>query len=269
MLYEQLVFLPNSVRNSEVALRFAYNGVHQEALSEIVKDGRILPKDTGCTINTALKIMQHGHRFRFGHESNPRDNWTPKKAFDNEIPDGWNNKNLSWNGCHLDVEYVPGSGPVVDGVPFESLAKGVSKMRTGYDALDLTRCVELAQRNLGVYDFPHDFPNMVQQMGGPVPVRYGHLDAAVARRYTKKSVIFKRRLKAGLITEPDDKLVVRTVPSSNNIGNGSPNSNAADEVSSNDSTLALRTEQYIELTTLQMSVSPQIADLPRPRSCCP
>jgi hypothetical protein len=86
-LYEQLVFLPNSVRNLEVVLRFAYNGVHEEAVSRIIEHGRILPKDTGCTINTALKIMQHGPRFRLNHVPGSGDKWNPAKAFKEDRPD--------------------------------------------------------------------------------------------------------------------------------------------------------------------------------------
>jgi hypothetical protein len=126
----------------------------------------------------------------------------------------------------------------VNGVPFENLAKGVRKMPTGYDALDLTRCVEVAQKNPGVYEFPRDFPTILQQLGGPAIVRYGHLDAAVSRRYMRKSVVFKRYLKAGLITDPDPKPVVRAVPDTTTIGNDSLGSSAVDKASSNDGKLA-------------------------------
>ena len=251
-LYEQLVFLPNSIRNLDVVLRFAYNGVHQETVSNIIENGRILHKNTGCSVNTALKIMQHGPRYRFSHKTGSGDNWTPAKAFEEDRPDNWDKTNISWNGCRVDAVQKPGCGSLVDGVPFENLAKGVKKTPTGYDALDLTRCVEVAQKNSGVYEFPRDFPTILEQLGGPAAVRYGHLDAAVARRHTRKSVVFKRHLAAGLITEPDNKLVVQAVPDTTTIGNGSFGSSAADKASSNDGRFALRTEQYIELTTLQV-----------------
>lgn len=112
--------------------------------------------------------------------------------------------------------------------------------------------MEVAQKNPGVYEFPRDFPTILEQLGGPAAVPYGHLDAAIARRHTRKSVVFKRHLAAGLITEPDNKLVVHTVPDTTTIGNGSFGSSAADKASSNDGRFAPRTEQYIELTTLQV-----------------
>jgi hypothetical protein len=261
-LYEQLVFLPNSVRNLDVVLRFAYNGVHQEAVSRIVEHGRVLPKD--CKVNTALKIMQYGPRFRLLHIPGPGVKWTPEKAFNEDRPDNWDKTNLSWNGCRLDTLYKSGCGPVVDNVPFENLARGVKNMPTGYDALDLTRCVEVAQKSPGVYKFPRDFPAILQQLGGPAVVRYGNLDAAVARRYTRNSVVFKRHLEAGLITDPDDKLVARAVPDTTTIGNSSfssstISSSAADKASSNDGKLALRTNQYIKLTILQVLIRLQVS----------
>ena len=267
-LYEQLVFLPNSVRNLEVVLRFAYNGVHQEAVSNILEHGRVLPKNTGCNINTALKIMQHGPRFRFSHKPGSGDNWTPAKAFKEDRPDDWDKTDITWNGRSVDAVHKSGGGSLVKSVPFENLAKGVRKMPTGYDALDLTRCVEVAQKNPGVYEFPRDFPAILQQLGGPAVVRNGHLDAAVARRYTKKSVVFKRHLKTGLITGPDHEPVVQAVPDTATIGNSSPGSSAADEASSEDGKLAGMTKQYIGLTALQVSVRLRMAVSQRLQSCC-
>lgn len=125
-MYEQLVFLPNSLRNSQVALRFANNGVVQKAVGEIFARGRVLQKPT-CPANSALKLMQSGHRHMFGHKkgsaNNWADNWTPRKAFEDELPEDWNSKNLSWNGCKLDIEYESGFGAVDDDIPFEDLAR--------------------------------------------------------------------------------------------------------------------------------------------------
>jgi hypothetical protein len=244
-LYKQLVFLPNSVRNLDVVLRFAYNGVHQEAVSRIIEHGRVLPKDTGCNINTALKIMQYGLRFHLLHVPGSGDKWTPEKAFNEDRPDDWDKTNLSWNRRRVGTLHKPGGGIVVDSVPFENLARGVKNMPTGYDALDLTRCVEVAQKNPGVFEFPRDFPTILQQLGGPAVVRYGNLDAAIARRYTRNSVVFKRHLKAGLITDPDNKLVVWALPDTATIGNSSFSSSVADKASSNDGKLALRTKQNV------------------------
>jgi hypothetical protein len=72
-------------------------------------------------------------------------------------------------------------------------------------------------------------------------------------------VVFKRHLKAGLITDPDNKLVVWAVPDTATIGNSSFSSSVADKASSNDGKLALRTKQNIKLTTLQVFVRLQIA----------
>lgn len=82
-------------------------------------------------------------------------------------------------------------------------------MPTGYDALDLTRCVIHAMQHPKKYFFPRDLEGLTEELGGPVQVCHGHLDAAVCARYAHMSTIFQRRLQDNLITEADHTPVKR------------------------------------------------------------
>jgi hypothetical protein len=202
-IVEILTFLPNSIRNSDICDRIVYNGLVAETVANIYNHHRDLPRDE-ITVNTTLKMLQWSKRNLHSYTKNSGTNWTPSRAYDNDRPVTWDATKLSLEGFKLNIEYKPKNNHTKeDGVPFEQLGADVDNMPAGYDALDLTRCVEHAVKHPNTYIFPRDFASLTEQLGGRKTVKFGHLDRAAAARWTQKSNTFRRRLKAHPITEDD------------------------------------------------------------------
>jgi hypothetical protein len=70
---------------------------------------------------------------------------------------------------------------------FKDLGKGVEKMPTGFDALDLTRCVEYHQAHPGEqWYYPDHFEELVKHLGGPAAVTDDHLDSRAWVRWAER-----------------------------------------------------------------------------------
>ncbi|OAL47559.1 hypothetical protein IQ07DRAFT_515643 [Pyrenochaeta sp. DS3sAY3a] len=73
-------------------------------------------------------------------------------------------------------------------IQFADLARNVKKHPTGFDALDLTRCVTYAAAHLNEsWSYPDDFGRLVLHLGGPAVVTADHSDRAAMGRYAQNS----------------------------------------------------------------------------------
>lgn len=210
---EIIAFLPNWIRNTDVCDRLNFNGWVAEGIANVANEHLDLPRGP-MNANSALKVLQAGKRYTADHSPKTGLYWTPKKAYNTLRPATWDSNDLSLADRRLNIEYKPDGYARVDSIPFEDLARHVVNMPTGYDALDLTRCVEHAQAHVGEYKFPQDFQSLTLKLGGPAPVKYGHLDYTAAARYAGKSSIFRGRLSRNSIAQSDDTLVTQTMASS-------------------------------------------------------
>lgn len=71
-------------------------------------------------------------------------------------------------------------------IQFVDLANNVKKHPTGFDALDLTRCVKYAVAHPNEsWLYPEDFGRLVMHLGGPATVTVDHSDRAAMVRYAQ------------------------------------------------------------------------------------
>jgi hypothetical protein len=70
---------------------------------------------------------------------------------------------------------------------FKNLGNGVETMPTGFDALDLTRCVEYHQAHPEEqWYYPDHFEELVKHLGGPATVTDAHLDSGAFARWAEQ-----------------------------------------------------------------------------------
>lgn len=106
--------------------------------------------------------------------------WTVKKH------DLWHaSQKASWDKTSVDVgNFRTVSAMPVEGVSFKSLAVDVRMMPDGEDALDLTRMVSYCVQNLeDRWQYPQDYEELLNFLGGPVKMQEENTDGAVFRRW--------------------------------------------------------------------------------------
>ena len=106
--------------------------------------------------------------------------WTIKKH------DLWHaSQKTSWDETSLSVgDFRTASVLTVESVSFKSLAVDVRTMPEGGDALDLTRMVWYCVQNLeDRWQYPQDYEELLDLLGGPVKVREENTDGAIFRRW--------------------------------------------------------------------------------------
>ncbi|PSN70878.1 hypothetical protein BS50DRAFT_630936 [Corynespora cassiicola Philippines] len=159
----------------------------------------------GGTAGTIQKIIARHRHFRGEPiENNSIFNCmkeTNKKRakFDSRFV-GWgvtrHPKETKWADDNLDIStfqiasftYWPKRTPAAP-IPFKTLAKNVKKMPTGYDALDLTRCIQYHVNNPDeIWMYPNDYQALLDHIGGPIPVTPDHWDRAALARYNGSKV---------------------------------------------------------------------------------
>lgn len=138
--------------------------------------------------NSILKAMQHSLRKR--EPVSHYGAWTLRQHITSP---NFDHNNLSVKGfrtiaeTHQDshiYEKDPFRGP------FRELANHVVIFPSGYDALDLTRCVQHAKDHPNeTWIFPDDYDTLIQYVGGPKPVTIEHCDQASFLRWARKTQI--------------------------------------------------------------------------------
>jgi hypothetical protein len=191
---EIVVYCPHWLKSVDVITRLVNNGVNSVYLAAIINEHRDIPGDQGTIMvpNSTTVMMQYAMR-RFGY-----DKWTIGTHSKWSQQDDWNHHNLdvgSFRTPRITHPKQPTRGRTgpndnfscnaeAPPVAFKDLAIHVKKHPTGFDALDLTRCVLYAVAHPDEeWHFPTDFGALVKRLGGPAAFTSSHSDhAAFARR---------------------------------------------------------------------------------------
>ena len=185
---EIVVYCPHWLKCIDVITRFVNNGVKSVYLAAIINEYRDLPGDAGTKMvpNSTTVMMQYAMR-RSGYED-----WTigTHKLWDH--PEDWNHADLyvgmfrppcithpkKPTAAQAERNSSWSCNQIVAPIPFKNLAIHVKKHPTGFDSLDLTRCVKYALAHPDEdWRFPDDFKQLlVKKLGGPKPITASHQD---------------------------------------------------------------------------------------------
>ncbi|KAF1927021.1 uncharacterized protein M421DRAFT_93591 [Didymella exigua CBS 183.55] len=173
---EILAFFPNSINCVDVIYRMISNGGTRKAIHAIINTFRDFEADwsANCCGEAMYKTMD-----RAGYID-----WTITKH------DLWHeSRKASWDANRLDVGElrVAALGVPVGNVSFRGLAENVRTMPEGDDALDLTRMVQYCVQNSeDGWEYPKDYEELLELLGGPTEVREPNVDGAVFRRWENR-----------------------------------------------------------------------------------
>ena len=172
---EILAFLPNSINCVDVVYRLISNGGTRKSIHAIVNTHRDLEAEwsANCCGEAMYKTMQ-----KAGYAE-----WTITRH------NLWHDsRKASWDANRLDVGDIrtaPG-GPA-GAVSFKQLAENVRTMPEGEDALDLTRMVQYCvQHAEDGWEYPKDYEELLDLLGGPAGVREENTDGALFKRWENR-----------------------------------------------------------------------------------
>jgi hypothetical protein len=191
---EMAAFIPHSLKSIDVMDRVIRNGAFTATLAEMMNYFREM-KNGPITNNSTYKMMKNGI------DKDGKLRWTvAKHAGLVEMPIDFDPTSVSVsdfrtpNNQNMSDADAAAQQPELT-ILFRNLADGVKVMPSGYDALDLTRCVEYCVENEDDdWHYPQDFEELVEQLGGPADVNTEHQDAAAVRRHISDSKLRSARL---------------------------------------------------------------------------
>ncbi|KAF1954359.1 hypothetical protein CC80DRAFT_595133 [Byssothecium circinans] len=175
---EIICFLPNWLQSPDIINRCISNNGSIAAIEGLIRQYRDSTSDGPPQANTVHQMMASQMRKRPGYE-----NWSVEK---HDVPPSHDARSISVRGCRTPREWAAKGGRPPASVQFKDLAEGVKAFPTGFDALDLTRCVEYHCQPLHHdedWKFPDDFGRLVEVFGGKGAVTSQHYDGAVFSRW--------------------------------------------------------------------------------------
>lgn len=188
---EILAYLPHWLKSVDVILRLVEHGGRSVIVTYLLNKYRIMPSKD-FQPNSTTVMVQYAMR-RAGRENwsiRARGNYPNDRTYDeNSIyvgdfrpPRLTHPKSASTK--HKSNKEQLARNCAADPIPFKDLALHIKEHPSGYDALDLTRCVLYAlEHPKEKWLFPRDFVALVNHIGGPVPVTHSHLDRQLFGRY--------------------------------------------------------------------------------------
>lgn len=183
-LTEIAAFLPQSIKSWDIADRIVWNGAASKDLAIMFNKYRGLsPK---IDINSVYLMFRGQMRKRTEEEHGYKNwkKWIVSAQSDVQKPDNFDPDSISVTGFRRPVIFQNRPNIPANPIPFRDLAKGVAEWPTGYEALDLTRCVAwCADHPEAEFYYPSDYQTVLHQcVGGPLTPNYRHSDAhALAR----------------------------------------------------------------------------------------
>ncbi|KAF2472844.1 uncharacterized protein BDR25DRAFT_312727 [Lindgomyces ingoldianus] len=189
---ELLAFLPHWLKSWDVIERFVSNGGTSCTMAHMINSFREAHKGD-LVPNTIFRMMKNAIVKRAG------DRWNEWSVGRHITANDWDSANLSTGGFRPPRITHPRHGSGCDkmnappkAVPFRKLAKGLKYMPAGYDALDLTRCVEHhANHPEEVWYFPNDYEQLLDYIGGPLKVHPENYDSAAFNRWENERLLRK------------------------------------------------------------------------------
>jgi hypothetical protein len=180
------------LKSVDVVDRFITNGGKAYTIAAMINEFRRLPGvgDTTFRPNSAQIMMSYNMR-RAGYQD-----WTVGTHAEFSRPNPLRKENdLDVRGFRAPRETHPKSAPSgqisedlqhnaePNPVELKALVLHVKVHPSGYDALDLTRCIHYAIAHPDeIWYFPDDFTVLVNKLGGPTTVTHSHLDRQVFNR---------------------------------------------------------------------------------------
>ncbi|KAH6629564.1 hypothetical protein C7974DRAFT_424586 [Boeremia exigua] len=188
---EILAYLPHWLKSVDVILRLVNHGGRSVTITHFLNTYRTMPTDDYQPNSTT--VMMHYAMRRTG-----KSGWTISSRHKFDVDREYAEDSLyvgdfrpprlthpkiaSYKQKAKKEDLARNSE--ADPIPFKDLAIHVKKHPSGYDALDLTRCVKYAVKNpTEEWFFPTDFKKLVKHIGGPRPVTHSHLDRQLFARY--------------------------------------------------------------------------------------
>jgi hypothetical protein len=190
-LAEITAFVPQLLKCWDLIDRLIWNGALSVTLAAMINHFRDMANGP-IPNNTVYVMMKGAIKKRVETEPAPAYNEWSVSAHPAK-PAGFDPASISVAGYRTPVNYNKREAAAAAGgpeptIPFRDLKNGVKNMPSGLDALDLTRCVEHCVANPDEdWNYPQDFQDLVDYLGGPSTVLTGHQDASIVTRYTSAS----------------------------------------------------------------------------------
>ncbi|RAR14124.1 hypothetical protein DDE83_002542 [Stemphylium lycopersici] len=185
---ETTAFLPQAIKSFDVMDRFLFNGAFATTLAEMINHYRTMPN--GPIINNTVYRMMKGSMDNHAKKDERYEKWTVTKHITIERPVGFDPTSVDVSSFrapenHNARELAAAAKSSPPTLLFRDMANGVKIMPSGFDALDLTRCIEYCLQNKNEdWCYPQDFSGLVDRLGGPAAVHREHQDDAAIRRHT-------------------------------------------------------------------------------------
>jgi hypothetical protein len=210
---EMVVYCPHWLKSVDVITRFVNNGIKSVYLAAIINEHRDIPGNQGTIMvpNSTTVMMQYAMR-RCGY-----DKWTISTHNKWHQDDNWNHYNMDV-GLFRTPRITHPKQPTraraghndtlscnteASPVPFKDLAIHVKRHPTGFDALDLTRCILYAVAHPDEkWCFPTDFGALVKRLGGPATITPSHCDQAAFSRRALQSFTTPKQIARGIRGPP-------------------------------------------------------------------
>ncbi|EDU48063.1 conserved hypothetical protein [Pyrenophora tritici-repentis Pt-1C-BFP] len=197
-LAEVMAFVPQSIKSVDVINRFLFNGAMTTTLTDMINNYRVM--GNGAITNNSAYRMMKGQINHHAQTHQEYENWSVAKHTQLPRPEDFDPTSVSVTGFATPVilsgrEAQQAANEPTPTILFRDLANDVKVMPSGYDALDLTRCVQHCVENDDEdWYYPQHFADLVEHLGGPAPVHRKHADTASVTRHTegKKLVNAKR-----------------------------------------------------------------------------
>lgn len=200
---EILAFIPYSIKSFDVIDRFLYNGAMSTSLAELINRYRTMPNGQ-IGNNSVYRMMKNSMNSR-ARKDKTYKNWKVSTHQTIEKPANYDPTSL----CVTKFRTPGNRNPceVNPAILFRDMAAGVKVMPEGYDALDLTRCIQYClDHNDEDWCYPRDFVELVERLGGPAPVHAEHQDAAALRRLTSAQKLKYATVAGKRIRNREDRL---------------------------------------------------------------
>ncbi|KAF2245308.1 hypothetical protein BU26DRAFT_432960 [Trematosphaeria pertusa] len=179
-------FLPQWYKSWDVIDRAISNGGTAAIIARLINTCRDMPNGK-ITSNTMYRMMKTSIEKR-ALQDEAYKGWCVSSHV---VPEDWDATSVSVAGFRIPYQthpFVVNRNKSPDPVPFKDLTVGVKQMPTGFDALDLTRCVKYHLEHDGEeWNFPDDFEALINVLGGPTPLHPEHYDNAVFNRWSTTS----------------------------------------------------------------------------------
>ncbi|USP75507.1 hypothetical protein yc1106_02781 [Curvularia clavata] len=184
---EITAFVPQAIKSVDVIDRFLYNGALSATLADMVNHYRTMP--LGPIENNSIYRMMKGPMNVRAKTERIYQDWTVSKHATIRKPVGFDPTSVSVTSFRTPQKNSRQAAIAAQQPPptilFRDMAEGVKTMPSGYDALDLTRCIQYCVENKDEsWYYPQGFARLVSHLGGAVDVHGEHQDSAAIDRHT-------------------------------------------------------------------------------------